>query len=84
MDENGEIWELCGAERPVLRTSARTAIIDSHSGAFKAEISRYESRLNFVDQRFIPLKQLHVAKALRSPQMRQLPEDIMTTCSVSM
>ena len=82
MDENGEIWDLCGSERPVLRTSARTAIIDSRSRAFRAKISRYESRSNFVDQRFNHLKQLHVAKALRSPQMKQLPEDITTTCSV--
>ena len=43
VDENGDIWALCGEELPVLRTSARTAIIDSNSDTFRAEITRYES-----------------------------------------
>ena len=66
MDENGEIWDLCGDELPVLRTSARTAIIESRSEDFRAEISRYESRfIVYIDQLFILLKQLLVATALR-------------------
>lgn len=57
VDENGEIWDLCGDELPVLRTSARTAIIDSRSEAFRAEISRYESRFisYLANQMFYPL-----------------------------
>ena len=66
VDENGEIWDLCGDELPVLRTSARTAIIDSRSEDFKAEISRYESRfIVYIDQGFIAIKQLLAATTLR-------------------